>query len=509
MQGRLHLQQQQQQQHSLASHPHMSHTSLLAHNSQTTSFQQQNCHVLQQNVQPLQPSWQQPQPTPFPQQQQQQQHPQQQLQQQQLLQHQQQHPLQQLQQLQQPQQQPQQPDNHNHNNNNKPPASISASPAWPDAQQHPLVQARLQQALAQWHDSRIFATAATSAPPLEPCWREGRLQDVTHVDGGCFGVKFDTGSGRTSLAEYWASHGWSEYRDRGYAEKVHQAMVRHGPSSVLTYPADKVYRLAAPISLDDKVAPSLTVNPRRLLVAEKGHVLLSVDYSQLEVRIMAHFSQDERFVQILHGEGDVFRHVAANWLRKKESSVSAEERSGAKRICYGLIYGIGAGRLSTELGISKAQAAEFQESFMREFSGIAAWIQVCRDAARRNGYIETLHNRRRFLPALSARARTDRSHAERQAVNSTCQASAADLVKAAMLAIHSQLKRLRVREGTSCRMAARMILQLHDELVFEVREECIDTVRELVVSEMIAAGRDLRVPLQVKWRVGKTFGTLE
>merc|ERR1719487_1692827 len=127
---------------------------------------------------------------------------------------------------------------------------------------------------------------------------------------------------------------------------------------------------------------------------------------------MAHFSQDEQFTRILHSDGDIFRHVAAGWLRKPEAAVTAEERSGAKRICYGLIYGIGVTRLAAELGISCMQAQELQSSFMREYAGVAAWIQSCREQARRCGYVETLHGRRRFLPAVAARGRAQRSQAE-------------------------------------------------------------------------------------------------
>jgi DNA polymerase theta len=254
----------------------------------------------------------------------------------------------------------------------------------------------------------------------------------------------------------------------------------------------------------------LSVNPRRLLVAEAGHVLLSLDYSQLEVRLMAHFSQDPRFVQILHGGGDVFRHVAAGWLRKPEDQVTAEERSGAKRICYGLIYGISAGRLAVELGISRAQAQDFQESFMREYAGVAAWVRSCSEQARRCGYVETLGGRRRFLPALAASGAAERSHAERQAVNTSCQASAADLVRLAMLGIHERLKEFRLHEVSGpCRMSARLLLQIHDELLLEVHESWLDRVRDMVIDEMIGVGRELLVPLQVKWKVGRTWGSLE
>jgi len=237
-------------------------------------------------------------------------------------------------------------------------------------------------------------------------------------------------------------------------------------------------------------------------------VLLSADYSQIEVRLMAHFSRDEQFVRILHEDGDVFRHIAAGWLCKPEATVSAEERSGTKRICYGLIYGIGAGRLAGELGLSRPQAQEFQASFMRQYGGVERWIRACREQARMCGYVETLNGRRRFLPALAARTADARAHAERQAVNTACQASAADLIKVAMIAIHERLRVLRSHER-GCRMPGRLLHQIHDELILEVEEARLDEIREIVVSEMVAAGAGLHVPLQVKWKVGRTWGSLE
>lgn len=224
---------------------------------------------------------------------------------------------------------------------------------------------------------------------------------------------------------------------------------------------------------------------------------------------MTHFSQDAHLVRILHGDGDVFRHIAAGWLRKAEEAVTAEERSGAKQICYGLVYGMGSGRLAAELGISRTQAQDFQTSFAREFPGIDTWIGICRERARRCGYVETLQGRRRFLPALAAEARDARMHAERQAVNTVCQASAADLVKVAMLSVHRRLRKMHSHGGGCCQPAARLMLQIHDELLLEVRVDRADEVREMVVAEMVGAGRDLLVPLEVKWRTGASWGSLE
>jgi len=308
------------------------------------------------------------------------------------------------------------------------------------------------------------------------------------------------------LAAYWIAAGWNAYSDESHARAVRQVLVRQG-NSVLSFPADQVWRLAAPVRVSNDT-PMLEINPRRLIVADAGHVLLSVDYSQLELRLMAHFSRDPRLVRILHGGGDVFRHVAAGWLHKPEVHVTAEERSGAKRICYGLLYGIGAGRLAAELSISRTQAQEFQTSFMLEYAGVATWMDTCREQARLHGYVETLHGRRRFLPGLASSARTARAYAERQAVNTACQASAADLVKSAMLGIHDRLSERRSNMRGHSHMAGRLLLQIHDELLLEVEESRVDEVRDMVVKEMINAGDGLHVPLEVKWRVGPTWGSL-
>jgi len=217
---------------------------------------------------------------------------------------------------------------------------------------------------------------------------------------------------------------------------VRQVLIQHG-TSVLSYPADQVWRLAAAVDVS-KEAAKIMVNPRQLLSAEPGYVLLSLDYSQIEVRLMAHFSGDQRLLDILHQGGDVFKQVAAGWLRKSASDITPEERSGAKRICYSLIYGVGSGKLAADLGISRHQANELKASFMKEYAGVAFWITSCTDQARQQGFVETVHGRRRFLPGLGSSSAAQRSHAERQAVNTACQASAADLMKAAMIGIHNR-----------------------------------------------------------------------
>eukprot|EP00927_Polykrikos_kofoidii_P021323 TRINITY_DN20209_c0_g1_i2.p1 TRINITY_DN20209_c0_g1~~TRINITY_DN20209_c0_g1_i2.p1 ORF type:complete len:1747 (-),score=230.84 TRINITY_DN20209_c0_g1_i2:568-5808(-) len=233
--------------------------------------------------------------------------------------------------------------------------------------------------------ARVFTTVATEAPPRPRRLCGGQIHSLEQAS--C--AELLPGSTET-VAEYWVARGWDEYASRERASSVLQVLVARGPDTVLSYPADQVWRLKAPVRVVNST-PMVTVNPRRLLVAEHGRLLLSVDYSQLEVRLMAHFSKDIGFLRILRGGGDLFRHVAAGWLQKAEVDITAEERSGAKQICYGLVYGIGASRLALDLGISRAQAQEFQTSFMREYTGLSAWISTCRENARVKGFVETIH----------------------------------------------------------------------------------------------------------------------
>ena len=280
--------------------------------------------------------------------------------------------------------------------------------------------------------ARVFVAAATEAPPKQRLLREGTLQEVSNRT-----CDQPMGDDQPSLAQYWLSRGWQVYEDLSWSSTVPQVLIQHG-TSVLSYPADRVWRLAAAVDVSQE-APKIMVNPRQLLSAEPGYVLISLDYSQIELRLMAHFSGDRRLLDILHQGGDVFKQVAAGWLGKSSSDITPEERSGAKRICYSLIYGVGSGKLAADLNISRHQANELKASFMREYAGVSHWINSCTDLCRQQGFVETVHGRRRFLPQLAAAEGTaQRSHAERQAVNTACQASAADLMKAAMIGIHNR-----------------------------------------------------------------------
>jgi DNA polymerase-1 len=235
---------------------------------------------------------------------------------------------------------------------------------------------------------------------------------------------------------------------------------------------------------------------RRAFIAPAGRVLLSADYSQIELRIMAHLSGDERLIEDFRKGEDIHTSTAAAILDIPVEEVTADERRQAKTVNFGVMYGMGSVSLGKQLAIPSAEAKEFIENYFERFSGIARYIEETREAARKNGYVTTLLNRRRYMPELESSAPQIRAFAERTAVNMPIQGSAADLIKKAMIDIQDWLWREEV--------AADMLIQVHDELVFEVDEDLVEEVREEVVKRMERA-LELNVPILVEARWGKTW----
>jgi DNA polymerase-1 len=226
---------------------------------------------------------------------------------------------------------------------------------------------------------------------------------------------------------------------------------------------------------------------RRAFIPAPGYRLLSADYSQIELRILAHLSGDPTLMQaFLRGE-DIHRRTASEVYGVPPEQVTEEERSRAKAVNFGLMYGQGAFGLSQQLGISTREAEEYIEGYFRHFASVRAYFERTLEEARRSGYVTTLLNRRRYLTEILSENRHARSAAERMAVNTTIQGSAADLIKAAMFAVQDRLDRK--SPGTL------MIMQVHDELVFEVPVGDLERVRRLVTEEMERV-LPLRVPLR-------------
>ena len=235
---------------------------------------------------------------------------------------------------------------------------------------------------------------------------------------------------------------------------------------------------------------------RRAFIAPPGHELLIADYSQIELRLLAHLSGDPSFVAAFQRGGDIHRQTAAIIFNVAEEKVTGEMRARAKTINFATIYGQGALALSRQLGITLEEAKSFIKQYFERFSGVRAWLDQTIEEARVHGFVETLFGRRRYIPELRDRNFSIRAFGERTATNSPLQGSAADLIKIAMIRIHAALKQANLR--------ARMLLQVHDELVFEVPEAETSVAGGLVKREMEGVA-SLRVPLLVSIGAGKNW----
>jgi DNA polymerase-1 len=235
---------------------------------------------------------------------------------------------------------------------------------------------------------------------------------------------------------------------------------------------------------------------RRAFIAPEGARLLTADYSQIELRLLAHLSGDPAFVEAFARGGDIHRQTAAVIFGVPEAEVTADMRARAKTINFATIYGQGPFALSRQLGISQDEAKQFIRQYFERFAGVRAWLDHTVEEARERGYVETLFNRRRYVPEIHDRNFNVRSFAERTATNSQLQGSAADLIKIAMIRIHRGL--------AEASLAACMVLQVHDELILEVPESELEAASTLVKREMEGAAK-LRVPLVVSLGSGRDW----
>jgi len=227
---------------------------------------------------------------------------------------------------------------------------------------------------------------------------------------------------------------------------------------------------------------------REAFVASDGYTLLAADYSQIELRIMAHLSQDAGLLKAFAAGEDIHRHTAAEIFGVTLDNVSGDQRRSAKAINFGLIYGMSAHGLSKQLGIERHQAADYMTTYFERYPGVKRYMEKTREQAKLDGYVETLFGRRLFLPEINSSNGLRRQYAERTAINAPMQGTAADIIKRAMIDIHQWL----VDEKSSIRM----IMQVHDELVFEVPVDQIDMAKTKIEQFMSNAAK-LDVPLDV------------
>jgi DNA polymerase-1 len=235
---------------------------------------------------------------------------------------------------------------------------------------------------------------------------------------------------------------------------------------------------------------------RQAFIAPKGYKVLAADYSQIELRIMAHLSEDKGLLNAFEQELDVHKATAAEVFGTELDKVTPEMRRRAKAINFGLIYGMSAFGLAKQLHIGRQEAQEYIDRYFDRYPGVLRYMDNTRAQAREQGYVETLLGRRLYLPEINARNGNLRQGAERTAINAPMQGTAADIIKAAMIDVDRWL----LKE----KLDARIMMQVHDELVLEVAEGQLDAVREGIVERMSKAA-DLKVPLLVEAGVGDNW----
>ncbi len=234
---------------------------------------------------------------------------------------------------------------------------------------------------------------------------------------------------------------------------------------------------------------------RQAFIAPPGWVILAADYSQIELRIMAHLSGDEGLLRAFRAGLDVHRATAAEVFGKTPDTVDGNERRAAKAINFGLMYGMSAFGLARQLGIGRDEAQEYMNRYFARYPGVRAFMDATRERAVRDGYVETLFGRRLYLENIRARNAASRAGAERAAINAPMQGTAADIIKRAMIAVDAWL---------GSRDDARLLMQVHDELVLEVRAEALEAVRAEISARMGAAA-ELAVPLVVDAGAGTNW----
>ena len=235
---------------------------------------------------------------------------------------------------------------------------------------------------------------------------------------------------------------------------------------------------------------------RKAFIPYPGQLFFSADYSQIELRIMAHLSQDPALIQAFNSGADIHAATAARIFHKDIGDVTKDERRKAKTANFGIIYGISAFGLAERMGVGRQEAKELIENYFKTYPGVQAYIDRSINVARAQGYVETSLGRRRYLPDINSRNAVVRGYAERNAVNAPIQGTAADIMKIAMIRVDARMR----AEG----LRAKMLLQVHDELGFSVSPQELPRLRQLVIEEMERAF-PMSVPLEADCGEGKNW----
>jgi DNA polymerase-1 len=235
---------------------------------------------------------------------------------------------------------------------------------------------------------------------------------------------------------------------------------------------------------------------RAAFIADPGYSLLSADYSQIELRLLAHFSEDPLLVEAFRNGDDIHRLTASQVFGVPPMLIDAEHRRRAKAVNFGIVYGLSAFGLSQQLGIDQREAKKFIDAYFEKYAGVRRYIDRTLEETRKEQSVKTLFGRTRPIPDINSKNANMRGFAERTAVNTPLQGTAADLIKLAMIQIDEELR--------SRKLKSRMLLQVHDDLLFEVPENEIELMRGLVREKMESVHK-LNVPLLVELGVGPNW----
>ena len=239
---------------------------------------------------------------------------------------------------------------------------------------------------------------------------------------------------------------------------------------------------------------------REAFIAQKDWLLLSADYSQIELRILAHITRDAGLVGAFQRDEDIHAATASKVFSVPLNEVTGDQRRFAKVVNFGLLYGMGEFGLATRADISRAEAAPIIEQYFAQFPGIQQYLDDTKRSVREKGYVETLLGRRRYIPEINAANQQIRSAGERMAINAPIQGTAADIMRIGMIRLQERMDKARV--------TSRMLLQVHDELIFEVPPAEMDEVKTLVL-DVLPKAMDMAVPLKVDLKHGRTWGEME
>ena len=235
---------------------------------------------------------------------------------------------------------------------------------------------------------------------------------------------------------------------------------------------------------------------RKIFEPEDGKVYIDADYSQIELRVLAHMSGDKHMLEAFKNNEDIHKQAASKVFKTPIDQVTKEQRSDAKAVNFGIVYGISDFGLGEQLGISRKLAKKYIDEYLEEYSGIKEFMNNIIEKAKKDGYVETIFHRRRYIPELSSKNYMVRQFGSRAAMNTPIQGTAADIMKIAMIKVRKELENKKLK--------AKIVLQVHDEMMIEAPEEEIEEVKEILKTNMEQA-TTLKVPLIAEISIAKNW----